>query len=195
VADAPAPVDAPAAPVVFAVAEAAPAPVEPAAPTPEVRLQYAQAAEALIAPEAAIGEREDSEPQVRSAIETVPVPAYVPARTMKPGFAPKPRRNGTGRYVVQIGAYSSSAQVDKAWSQALRRYGFNGSAEPLSTTVRIPGKGVLHRLSVASFNSQPSAARMCQSIKARGGACFVRATAGDAPLRWASQAGRSPGRA
>jgi hypothetical protein len=29
--------------------------------------------------------------------------------------------------------------------------------------------------------------RLCQSIKAKGGACFVRTKAGDAPVQWAAR--------
>jgi Flp pilus assembly protein TadD len=187
-------VDVPSSPLVFAVAEEAPAPVHPAVLAPEVQIQYAQAAQSLIEP---VQPAEAPQPadEVRPTIVPVPVPAFVPSRKVQPGFDPRPRKLGTGRYVVQIGAYRTAAQVETAWQQARRRLGLNGGQEPLSTTVRIPGKGLLHRLSVASFNSQPTAARLCQSIKARGGACFVRATAGDAPLRWVSRSSRNPGRA
>jgi D-alanyl-D-alanine carboxypeptidase len=177
-----------ASPVVHAVAETPSLPAAASEPTPEVQAQYAQAAQSLIEPEAAI-EADVAQPiqePVRPAIVSVPVPAFVPAVAGRPAS-----KFGTGRYVVQIGAYRSAVQVERAWLQAQRRFGFNGAQNPLSTTVRIPGKGMLHRLSVASFNSQPTAARMCHSIKAKGGACFVRATAGDAPMRWVSRERRS----
>ncbi len=115
-----------------------------------------------------------------------PIAAFTPVKA-----AAKPRSAGTGRYVVQIGAYRNAAQVEQAWARAHRRYGFEGN-QPLSTTVTIPGKGVFHRLAVAGFQQPVEAARLCQSIRHKGGACFVRATAGDAPLRWAS---RNSGRA
>jgi cell division septation protein DedD len=98
----------------------------------------------------------------------------------------KPRVKPTGRYVVQIGAYRNALQVEQAWARAYRLYGF-GDNQPLSTTVNIPGKGTFHRLAVAGFAKPTDAARVCQTIRGKGGACFVRATAGDAPVRWASR--------
>lgn len=92
----------------------------------------------------------------------------------------------SGGYVVQLGAFRSAAQVEKAWAQAQRRYGFRG-VEPLSTTVTIPGQGTFHRLAVAGFDDAGDANRVCSSIKAKQGACFVRTTAGDAPVQWASR--------
>ena len=68
----------------------------------------------------------------------------------------------------------------------LKRFGF-ADLTPLSTTVAVPGRGTLHRLSVAGFASREAAGRTCRSIRARGGACFVRTVAGDAPVRWASR--------
>jgi Flp pilus assembly protein TadD len=92
---------------------------------------------------------------------------------------------GPGRYAVQLGAFSTPAAVERAWSQAYKRYGFAG-ATPLSTTVATRG-GTFHRLSVAGFASRAAADRICASVRAHGGACFVRAVAGDAPARWASR--------
>jgi len=51
----------------------------------------------------------------------------------------------------------------------------------------MPGRGTFHRLSVAGFDSRDEASRVCQSVRAKGGACFVRAVAGDAPVQWASR--------
>ena len=102
----------------------------------------------------------------------------------------KPARAGRGQaggYVVQIGAFSSAAQVERAWAQTQRRHAFGDAYAPLSTTVRIAGKGVLHRLSIAGFDSRNAAVQTCLSIRARHGVCFVRQVAGDAPVQWASR--------
>ncbi len=92
----------------------------------------------------------------------------------------------SGRFAVQIGAFSKSANVERAWAEELKRFGFV-QLTPFSTTIDIPGKGILHRLSVAGFTSRAEADRTCGSIRAKGGACFVRAVAGDEPTRWASR--------
>jgi hypothetical protein len=68
----------------------------------------------------------------------------------------------------------------------MKRFAF-AELTPLSTTVSVPGRGTLHRLSVAGFASRSAAASTCRTIQARGGACFVRTVAGDSPVRWASR--------
>ena len=117
-------------------------------------------------------------------VAKAPIMAFAPVKA-----APKPRVSGPGRYVVQIGAYRNAVQVEQAWARAYKQYGFGGS-QPMSTTVSIPGKGTFHRLAVSGFQKPAEAARLCQSIRNKGGACFVRATAGDAPVQWASRYSR-----
>ena len=147
---------------------------EAAAPAEETRPLYAEAVEALVTPQPSV---------------------IAPSRSMEPP-APRfeaPRRSvrasaaaGTGRFAVQLGAFSSSSSVERAWAQMLKRFGF-ADLTPLSTTVTVPGRGTFHRLSVAGFDSREAAGRTCSSIRAKGGACFVRTVAGDAPVRWASR--------
>ncbi|MEA3001228.1 MAG: hypothetical protein QOH81_16 [Sphingomonadales bacterium] len=105
------------------------------------------------------------------------LPRATPGRS--PGAA-------TGHFAVQLGAFSSANGVERAWAQVLKRYGF-AQLTPLSTTITIPGKGMLHRLSVAGFDGRAEADRTCRSVRAKGGVCFVRAVAGDAPTQWASR--------
>lgn len=169
---------------VFAEASAAPAPVEvpvsaaPAARVQEVSgVQFAAAVQSLVEAPAPM--------RVSAPVASAPIPTFEPKKAVK-----KPRAKGAGRFVVQLGAYRNRVQVQKAWAQAQRRYRFDGS-EPLSTTVTIPGKGTFHRLAIAGFETPVDANRACQSIRAKHGVCFVRATAGDSPVRWAS---RYPGR-
>jgi cell division protein FtsN len=96
---------------------------------------------------------------------------------------------GSGRFVVQLGAYSNAANAERAWQQAERRFGL-GNAEAHSATVTIGGR-TLHRVAIAGFGNRSEAVRVCGSIQARGGSCFVRASAGDAPVRWASRSTRA----
>lgn len=177
----------------IAVAEAVPAPEAPAwvsaaaapeaapASQPEVedtRPVYAAAVESLVTPQANIVKV--SAPALQPIRSFEPAPAKVkaaPFRLAKPA--------ATGRFVVQLGAFNSASGVERAWASAYKRYGFTGHA-PLSTTVKLRG-GTFHRLSVAGFGSHNDAARACQTVKSRGGVCFVRAVAGDVPVRWASR--------
>jgi cell division septation protein DedD len=168
------------------VVETPVAEVQPVVEPEEVQVQYAAAAEQLVTPQPAVL---SVAPQPAEA----PLPAFEP-RKKKPRVAGQsPKRSiasASGRFVVQIGAYANANQVEKAWSQAQRRYRFDDSSQPLSTTVTIPGRGMFHRLSIAGFDDRGDASQLCASIRARGGACFVRATAGDAPVRWASRNSR-----
>lgn len=181
----------------LAQADAAP-PAEPAAPEP-VRVANSdlpQWVSERAAAEAAAAE--ESRPLYAEAVRALvtPQPSVIgPSRTID---APAPRfeakrpaerssdRAGPGRFAVQLGAYSSPASVERAWAQMLKRFGF-ADLTPFSTTVTVPGRGTLHRLSVAGFANRDSAGRTCRSIRAKGGACFVRTVAGDAPVRWATR--------
>jgi cell division septation protein DedD len=115
-----------------------------------------------------------------------------PIRSFKPAAAKvkaapvhAAKATGPGRFVVQLGAFNSASGVERAWASAYKRFGFNGHT-PLSTTVKMRG-GTFHRLSVAGFQSHNDATKVCKTVKSRGGVCFVRALAGDAPVRWASR--------
>ena len=198
---APAPVAAPA-PVV--VAEAAPAPAPepvrtaqaelpawvpadkadtavamPSAPQPEevTKPVYAEAVQSLVRPNPAV---------IRASAPLTPIGHFnsAPRRPFVKAQAAAPV--GPGKFAVQLGAFSTAANVERAWAQAYKRYGF-ADHTPLSTTVNMPGRGTFHRLSVAGFASRDEASRACLAVRARGGACFVRAVAGDAPVQWASR--------
>ena len=157
----------------------------------------------------AVGAVEDSQPLYAEAVQTLfkpapsvnlasapiadaPIPAYAPARKAQriAGRTEQAVKGVQGSFVVQLGAYSTPAGVEKAWVEANKRYPLAAVRLPVSTTVSIPGKGTFHRLSVSGFETQSEAVRLCGVIRAKGGACFVRAVAGDAPVRWASQASR-----
>lgn len=119
---------------------------------------------------------------------TTPEAKVIRARIAAPvRVAARPVANG--RYVVQLGAYDSARLAAGAWHNLQKRYGLSGHA-PVTARVSFP-KGVFHRLSAGGFATQTEAVRTCQSIKAKGGACFVRATSGDAPVRLASRIGRN----
>jgi len=156
------------------VSERAAAEAAAPAPSEETRPLYAAAVEALVTPQ----------PSVIAPTRSIEPRAPRFEAPLRPARAAAP--SGPGRFAVQLGAYSSSSSVERAWAQMLKRFGF-ADLTPLSTTVSVPGRGTLHRLSVAGFASREAAGRTCRSIQAKGGACFVRTVAGDAPVRWASR--------
>jgi Flp pilus assembly protein TadD len=177
-----APVAAPIAPAATAEAEvpawvpAAQAPAQ-AEPREETVPVYADAVQSLVAPQPALARR--------AAPVLAPVRPFTapPRRTL--ASAVVARSSAPGRFAVQLGAFSSAAGVERAWAEAYRRYGFQTNT-PLSTTISV-GRATLHRLSVAGFSTRGDAERICRSVRAKGGACFVRTVAGDAPVQWASR--------
>jgi len=184
----PAPEAVPEAPVEVAAAPEAPAWVSASAESSvedgpvqaeeDTRPVYAAAVESLVTPQAGIIKA--------SAPKLERVPAFQRAAPKaKPAVRTALATAGAGRFVVQLGAFGSAAGVERAWASAYKRYGFTAHT-PLSTTVKL-GSGTLHRLSVAGFQSRGDATQACQKVKAKGGVCFVRAVAGDAPVRWASR--------
>ncbi len=132
------------------------------------------------------------------AVQTLnrPTPAVIQAAAVSLPPAPRfnraaPRvataqvRAGASRYVVQLGAFSNEANAERAWVETQGRYGLTPYA-PLTVTIDHQGR-TLHRVAVAGFASEADARRLCGSIKAEGGECFVRENAGDAAIRWAAR--------
>ena len=149
-----------------------PVPDAPAAQDVE-QVRYAAAVQTLTQPEPAV---------VRTASAPLPAPVF---RRQAPVAVDADVRRGDSRFVVQLGAFSNEGNAERAWQQAERRFGLDEHV-PLTTTIELGGR-TLHRVSVAGFASQRDAARLCGSIRAQGGACFVRANAGDASVRWAAR--------
>jgi hypothetical protein len=101
-------------------------------------------------------------------------PAPVKAAAAEPVKASTPAKSSHGVAAVQIGAVSSTALADKAWSEAV------GLAPGLAVG---KGKGVekidkdghvLYRTAVTGFASKADAAAFCARLKAAGKACFVK---------------------
>jgi Flp pilus assembly protein TadD len=182
-----------ASPPVVQVAAMAPEPVSIAAPPAPVIVPAVKSD----APAWAAGQqiKEVTRPLYAEAVQSLVTPQPAVLRTghaLRPRFAgfelphSAPTHSGTGHFAVQLGAFSSPEGVERAWGASLKRFAL-ADRTPLSTTIEMPGRGVFHRLSVAGFDSRDDADRTCHAIRAKGGACFVRAVAGDAPTRWASR--------
>ncbi|HEV2745670.1 MAG TPA: SPOR domain-containing protein [Allosphingosinicella sp.] len=176
--------------IAFAAAAEPDQPIESVPqPVPTEETRFAEAAQSLV-----------SAPVIRASapavVATTQVAAFEPgekpriAGPSERAFEAKVARRRQGRFVVQIGAFASPEGVERAWAQASQRYPFTDEREPLSTTVTLPGKGTFHRLSVSGFGTHLEASRLCGAIRSKGGACFVRTTAGDSPVQWASRYSR-----
>lgn len=156
-------------------------------PAPEARelpvqVQYAAAAEALVRPDPVVAAAPVRERPLRRAVRVVD---QISAR---PAVTTSPVRSANGRYVVQIGAFSSAANAERAWQQAERNFGLR-SEQPVTMTFGHNGR-LLHRVAIAGFDRRGDASSLCATIQARGGTCFVRSNAGDASIRWAARYSR-----
>ena len=181
-------------------AEAAPVPAFSPAPAP------VQVAEAAPAPQPQVADvappPADPARVPAKVAETVgaPAPAFTPVpvvldEPVKPQLAsitvklPAARpvlHQGKSNAVMQLGAYASRDRVAAAWQQLTKRYPKLRAYAPLTARFDSP-KGTVYRLSVKGFGSQQEAIARCSQLKSNGGACFVRNTAGDAPVEFASR--------
>ena len=198
VAQAEAPVDAPveeAAPI--AVAEA-PAPVD-VAPIAAAPAPVAVAAAMPIYVPAVEAVAENATPVDVAPVDTAPVdadPVNADPVEAAPAVAPKAKPAfrraavalgpvAVGRSVVQLGAFSSRANVAAAWNRFAAKYPSLEGRSPTTAKVTVNGRTV-YRLSVSGFEGSREANGFCSSIKASGGNCFVRASDRDSRVRVAS---------
>ncbi len=180
------------------VAEAAPAPapVQVVAeaenvPTYETPVSQPDALAPAPAPEV---------PTVREAVASAAAisPEAPAAYAMASNFAPKPKPAkakkpaaarpslGSAKGVVQLGAFSSEERVSLAWDKLTRRFPTLRNYSPVSARFDGP-RGTVYRLSIRGFANQQEAISRCQILRGKGGSCFVRSTAGDSPIQFASR--------
>jgi hypothetical protein len=185
------------------VAEAAP---EPAPASEPVSAPVAVAAAAFTAPAPVVAQPEAAAPtaqQLTTAFAAARQVNYAPIREVAQpvavpavAFAPKaplvfakPKRVATairatsgGRYVVQLGAFGSSAQAEKAWKRSSGRLGV-ASYTPSTMNFRLNNVNFV-RLSVGGFPTRSPAVQVCERVRRASGNCFVRINAGDQIAAW-----------
>lgn len=169
----PAPV---AAPVVEAVAATpTPAPIVAVAPAPPpMRPTLATLAASAVSEAKAV---------LASVMPSSKAPA---AKPVKPRAVAAAVRRGNSPAVVQLGAYGSPGRVLTAWNGSAAKYGALKAYLPMSAKFASP-KGIFYRLSVRGFSSDAEARNLCMALRRKGATCFVRNTAGDAPVQYASR--------
>ena len=125
---------------------------------------------------------------IAAATKEVPavVKAFMPKRAVavhhaKAHHAVRPQV-GPGDAIVQLGSYRSPKAVDVAWNRLTGRHPALRAYLPLRARFDSP-KGTYYRLSIQGFSNQREAIARCQMLKNRGGQCFVRPFAGDAPVQ------------
>jgi Flp pilus assembly protein TadD len=178
VATAPAPkaVPAPARPPVVAAV----APAVPAKPAPVVVASIPPAPPPARPTLATLASTAVAEAKAAFAA-VMPHGAAPAAKPAKPRIAVAAVRRGNSPAVVQLGAYASPDRVLAAWNGTAARYSALKAYLPMSARFASP-KGVFYRLSVRGFASDAEARNLCMALRRKGGSCFVRNSAGDAPV-------------
>jgi Flp pilus assembly protein TadD len=169
-----------AAPVAVAAAPSEPAPVfEVAAAAP---VEVVETTPIPVAAPAAPVIRANPEP-----VKQVVVPASAPIATAAratPRVLPRPV--DSGRFVVQLGAFSTVARADAAWRQATRRIAGIDRFDARQSRVTVKA-GSLYRLAVSGFANRADAGRVCTQVRAAGGVCFIRSITANEPIRFAAR--------
>jgi cell division septation protein DedD len=122
---------------------------------------------------------------VAQAIRRVSVPASAYPRANR--LAKRPSMAATGRFVVQLGAFSSEQATRTAWQKVNRKAAWLGGYAPAGAGTRI-GAATLYRLTIGGFTNRAEAVRLCLKVRSACGNCFVRGSANERPLRWALEA-------
>ena len=114
-------------------------------------------------------------------VAAAPLPKAPPAPVAKAPATPGPKpaapvatKLAGGGAVVQIGAVSSTALADKAWSDAVAAAPGLGAGKGKSVEKIDKNGGTLYRTAVTGFASRDAATAFCDKLKAAGKSCFVR---------------------
>ncbi len=159
----------------------------------EIVQQGPRAADQLIALLGVTPAIDPGQPAALALAKPVPVPASPePALVLaEPVIAPTNRavapsvRNAG--FVVQLGAYRSAKRLETVWSGLGGRAHYLSGHVPVASNLKRGIDGAtLHRLAIGGFDNRADAMRLCTRIRADGGACFVRTTACDLPMQWAT---------
>lgn len=90
-----------------------------------------------------------------------------------PVAAPAPAAGGArGSHVVQLGSFASADGAQRAWRHFAARNPGLGSYHNQITQVAVKGRA-FWRVQAVGFTSLAPARQMCQSVKVKGGVCFV----------------------
>jgi len=119
-----------------------------------------------------------------TAIKQVIVPASQAAPAIaETAVVPKPVRTiEAGKFVVQLGAFASTAVSRDAWNRLAPRHGLT-AFDPANMYARVRGANFV-RLSIGGFATRSEATALCVRIQNAGGSCFVRGRLSDAPAQW-----------
>lgn len=145
----------------------------PVAPVASAPVQTAALPAAKPAPAAAPAPTIESL-ATAAAQKPAPKPVQLAAAAPAKPVAAPPATASSGPAMVQIGALSSPALADKAWTDATRLA--PGLAAGKGKKVEAIDKNgtTLYRTSVTGFASREAAKAFCEAISASGKSCFVK---------------------
>ena len=124
-------------------------------------------------------------PLIKAPVEAVKTVVSAPIRI---AMVDVPASNTSGTHQVQLGAFSSAASAQRAWSEFSKRFGVLNGLNFVNSKVTVNGK-TLVRLAAAGFDNRASAVSACRQIRSMGGACIIRDTGGQ-PVRLAGAKNR-----
>jgi hypothetical protein len=158
------------------------------AAAPQVEVQPEPQQVAGTGPQVIFGPRAEMVQQVPASKPSA-VPARKPAvaAPARVALAPVVRQPKAGNYYVQLGAYENAAVARDGWARYARKVPALATTTPQGMNFSTAA-GKFYRLSVGGF-ARPDAVELCQQVRAKGGACFVRAQAGDTVASWSRPRG------
>lgn len=109
----------------------------------------------------------------------------LPPRLAAPPMSIKAPSLATGEWFVQLGAFHNAKVAHAAWGRITHRDASLAVHMPQGVNVRAKS-GPLYQLSIGGFD-RASADALCRKHRATGGDCFVRRSAGEAVVQWASR--------
>ena len=156
---------------------ARPTPPPPTAPVQTATLQPAKPAPT--GPAAPVSAAPAAKPPARSpSIESLATAAVAPKATKPAPVATKPAvvpaASVGGPASVQIGALSSTALADKAWSDAARIAPGMAAGKGKKVEAIDKNGSTLYRTAVTGFASRAEAKAFCDALSAAGKSCFVK---------------------
>lgn len=194
IADEPAPAPTPAPALAVASEDESKAIVPEFIPAPRTPMRIPVAApKALAAPAQAASGQTPLSPLLRAPAPSPLLKNPVPGARAVALWQPVDANKGSA-WVVQLGAFSSPQSARAGWNQAVRGNERLGLFPQLITQANVNGRN-FHRVAIAGFGDRAGAARLCDSVRARGGSCFVRMGGPEAaPIRWAKAKVTAPAR-
>jgi hypothetical protein len=154
----------------------APAPAAEPDPPPAPRHVTSRAAPA---PRSASSSASSNAPLSLNPNAAAPAPAPVrtasaPVRTAPPA-ARSAAAGAAGGYAVQVSSRRSEAEAQAAMRSLKSKFsGQIGGQQSMIRRVDLGQKGVYYRAMLGPFGSADEAGKVCSSLKAAGGSCFVQ---------------------